>query len=372
MIQFFRKIRQKLLIENRFRKYLVYAIGEIVLVVIGILIALNINNWNESKKALKVEQQLYIKLLNDLNDQFIYSSDEILGLKRFQDVHFQIYNETRGRAQYDSTLFYNYLQWIMPENLSITKKYSEFLTGITNDTINDLLKEYISREIKTVGAIEEWNEFKIQRLKPFFSKHGIHNTDAVYNAEPYEFSTLVSLDLIDHSMLKKQYGTTELDGLLFDLRFKTSRIIRNLNLLANENNKLERKLIKELILNKQSESINRIPRRTLSDLLADEKTIDEICVLLKNDDKTKPIYYISEREINDFGYKLMDQEKNEDALKFFKLNTELYLDAWNTYDSYGECLLVLGDTINSIRAYKKSIELNPSNTFAEEVLEKIE
>jgi len=52
MIKFFRKIRRQLLTENRFSKYLLYAIGEIVLVVIGILIALQINIWNENRKAL--------------------------------------------------------------------------------------------------------------------------------------------------------------------------------------------------------------------------------------------------------------------------------------------------------------------------------
>lgn len=49
MFKFFRKIRQRLLIENRFSKYLLYAIGEIILVVIGILIALQVNNWNEER-----------------------------------------------------------------------------------------------------------------------------------------------------------------------------------------------------------------------------------------------------------------------------------------------------------------------------------
>ncbi len=51
MIKFFRKIRQRLLAENKFNKYLIYAIGEIILVVIGILIALQINNWNERNKT---------------------------------------------------------------------------------------------------------------------------------------------------------------------------------------------------------------------------------------------------------------------------------------------------------------------------------
>lgn len=65
MIKFFRRIRQKLLKENRFSKYLLYAIGEIILVVIGILIALQINNWNEENKSNKKEEQYLTQLLND-------------------------------------------------------------------------------------------------------------------------------------------------------------------------------------------------------------------------------------------------------------------------------------------------------------------
>ena len=72
MIKFFRIIRQKLLSENKFNKYLVYAIGEIVLVVIGILIALQINNWNENRKKNAQEQfileRLKVDITKDLND----------------------------------------------------------------------------------------------------------------------------------------------------------------------------------------------------------------------------------------------------------------------------------------------------------------
>ena len=69
MLKFFRKIRQRLLKESRFSKYLLYAIGEIVLVVIGILIALQINNWNEHKKSREFEiftlQEVRNNLIND-------------------------------------------------------------------------------------------------------------------------------------------------------------------------------------------------------------------------------------------------------------------------------------------------------------------
>lgn len=60
MIKFFRSIRQNLLMENKTGKYLKYAFGEIILVVIGILIALQINNWNSFKKDRQIEKQ-YLK-----------------------------------------------------------------------------------------------------------------------------------------------------------------------------------------------------------------------------------------------------------------------------------------------------------------------
>ena len=66
MIKFFRKIRQRLLSENKFSKYLLYAIGEIMLVVIGILIALQINNSNEARKERTIEINYLKNLKADL------------------------------------------------------------------------------------------------------------------------------------------------------------------------------------------------------------------------------------------------------------------------------------------------------------------
>ena len=56
MIKFFRKIRQKLLGKGKIRRYLVYALGEILLVMIGILLALQVNNWNEEKTKMMNSQ----------------------------------------------------------------------------------------------------------------------------------------------------------------------------------------------------------------------------------------------------------------------------------------------------------------------------
>jgi hypothetical protein len=73
MIKFFRKIRQNLIMENKTGKpasrtgrYFKYAIGEIVLVVIGILIALQIITWNESRKQKQIEKQVLKSLFQEI------------------------------------------------------------------------------------------------------------------------------------------------------------------------------------------------------------------------------------------------------------------------------------------------------------------
>jgi len=70
-MKFFRRIRASLIPRNGFRKYLLYAFGEIVLVVLGILIAVSINNWNEKRKlegeVLQIVKQVRGKIDKDLN-----------------------------------------------------------------------------------------------------------------------------------------------------------------------------------------------------------------------------------------------------------------------------------------------------------------
>ena len=67
MIKLFRNIRQRLLSEGKTGRYFKYAIGEIILVVIGILLALKINNWNEERKQRNIEQEYLLSLQIEFN-----------------------------------------------------------------------------------------------------------------------------------------------------------------------------------------------------------------------------------------------------------------------------------------------------------------
>jgi len=129
MINFFRKIRQNMIKENQVSKYILYAIGEIILVVIGILIALQINNWNAEQNIEKEE----ISLLNNLLES-LYSAKE--------QSHIDIFKENKlresllvalgknsnksklGINSMSDSLFYNLL-WNSNPSVPVLSSYSD-------------------------------------------------------------------------------------------------------------------------------------------------------------------------------------------------------------------------------------------------------
>ena len=82
-------------------------------------------------------------------------------------------------------------------------------------------------------------------------------------------------------------------------------------------------------------------------------------------------YMVQESTINSFGYQQLGQKKYDIAILIFKINTELYPSSANTFDSLGEAYMVKGDTLNAIKYYNKSLELNPNNNNAKEMIDKM-
>ena len=121
MIKLFRNIRQNLLVEGKTTNYFKYAIGEIILVVIGILIALSLNTWNEKNNLSKKEVALLANLKNDVET-------DISGLKR-QD---SLYATKEINAALGIELFYK----------AKTTKDIDSVIGLSNGLWNEL---YISR-----------------------------------------------------------------------------------------------------------------------------------------------------------------------------------------------------------------------------------
>lgn len=83
------------------------------------------------------------------------------------------------------------------------------------------------------------------------------------------------------------------------------------------------------------------------------------------------IILFEERDMNAWGYRFLQNEKVKEAVELFKLNVIAYPNSANVYDSLGEAYMKSGDTKNAIKYYKKSLELNPDNNNAKEMLKKL-
>jgi len=174
MIKFFRKIRQKLLTENRFSKYLIYAIGEILLVVIGILIALSINNWNESKKDRITERDFLISIQNDLKQDTVFLSGQIKNSKfflsryHFINPKFQLSDEYKVEVKdtaYQLRRFTNSLRSFGPTTGAYNSLISEGKTSlITNKELLKKIQEIYEVEFRSNELITKRSEDILLKL----------------------------------------------------------------------------------------------------------------------------------------------------------------------------------------------------------------
>ncbi|MBC2839857.1 DUF6090 family protein [Robiginitalea sp. SC105] len=132
MLRFFRTLRQKLLTENQFSKYLLYAIGEILLVVIGILIALQIDNWNEKR----ITKQREIKYITELNHNLKRNLRQFESFSSAQKelIHnmSKLIEYNRNGLKYHDSLgsYFRGISWLEQANLVTSSYQTMKATGL--------------------------------------------------------------------------------------------------------------------------------------------------------------------------------------------------------------------------------------------------
>ena len=215
MLKFFRQIRKQLLSENRFSKYLIYAVGEIVLVVIGILIALSINNWNERQK-LYVKEQLILKQLRSeytsnlrqLNEKILMRNEGLIACNILLD---QIDN---------------------PQDLNVNEFYKsvwQILRDPTFDPIeNDIIgseKIRLIQNQKLVELLSNWSSevYQVQELELQYQKY---RTETIIPC----ITRLGVIRNMNDALWKDGYTPTEALDKKYNYKFNIKPTQRNLDL----------------------------------------------------------------------------------------------------------------------------------------------
>jgi hypothetical protein len=237
MIKFFRKIRQGLLKENKFSKYLLYAIGEIILVVIGILIALQLNNLNDQKKINMQEKKLLAELVNNLDENIgvienfittqnatVHFADSILN-------HFKNNTATDSLAKIFKPIILNY-------NISLSFSTFETIKTIGFDLIKndqirrDIIELYEVDYPAIIFSLQNIGMATFQSYSDWFYNNG-HLRDRILN------STLYRNDSNFHFI----------ENYIYVRRNYKSDMLRNMNHRAEKT-----KALKQLILDYLEES----------------------------------------------------------------------------------------------------------------------
>lgn len=198
MIKFFRRIRQRLLSENKVSRYFFYAFGEIVLVVIGILIALSINNWNENRKLQNEELKLLFDIKTNLETTLAnFENDTLLN---HQDVvqYLRIEEYINNNLPYNNELddaFGRLTFWGSPfiTSTAYNSLQSKGLDIITNETLKNAIVNL--HEVQFSSLVNDYNksEWNLSQtvVTPFFSKHirRLHNK-SLFLSRPNDFESL--------------------------------------------------------------------------------------------------------------------------------------------------------------------------------------
>src|SRR6056297_3604459 len=176
MIKFFRRIRQKLLAENKFSKYLLYAIGEIILVVIGILIALSINNWNEGIKIKAKEREILLHMKRNLESNLQQDYPKKVLENSLKSTQIILAHIEQGKPYNDSLDFH--FGWIpattrhMPNTTAYENLKTIGFDIISNDTLRENYQSLFAFNYNLIAFQRNVLAYNnMLEFKSFYRKH---------------------------------------------------------------------------------------------------------------------------------------------------------------------------------------------------------
>jgi hypothetical protein len=167
-----------MLTKNKLGRYVIYALGEIVLVVIGILIALQVNDWNDHQKQLKLEQEYYCRLQDDAK----LDEEQIMDLLNLAKDRLTAANESVRLLLDDEA---EKLEIAIQVGLSTTAIYSDFAPN--NSAYLDLTSGANLNILSDKSIIKDLNRYfnKVEELKSIIMINGQHAVDISFAHSDY-------------------------------------------------------------------------------------------------------------------------------------------------------------------------------------------
>jgi hypothetical protein len=237
MIKFFRKIRQKLLSEGKTAKYLKYAFGEIILVVIGILIALTINNWNENRIAKKSEKGQLINLVQDLKLDSLHFDATLKRINTINALHKELHDIGLKGISKSISLNPGIVRWSFGLNPPSRKSITILINELGNKAVRNRIISYLDLLEFTEPDVKEFGSIIKDKIRVFIGQQGMYNVSQQFE----DNSGVISAENLIALSKDKDF-----QQLLFEANLKLRGTKRRVSKLILENNLLTEKVKSEL------------------------------------------------------------------------------------------------------------------------------
>ena len=237
MTPLFKYKRRLILDKSPWWTYLLYAVGEVILVVVGILIAVEIDNRIEQKKIEVAELESYADIISDLKQDSVKFA-ELQRLCSLQlKFYYHVFGEIKGKQQYDSTYYYDLLGVTRDVVPRTEQNHQSTIEKLTNKEVRQLLNEYFFRERIMLEAADEINSTIIQETRPYIFKNGIIDPDRSFHSDTYGFLPK-DHQLVNHDILKRHYNDPEFINILSQMRISQGHLLSETKKIAIANSEL--------------------------------------------------------------------------------------------------------------------------------------
>ena len=207
--------------------YYKYAFGEIILLVLGILIALSINNWNEERKNNLIEKKLILNIIKDLRLDSIYISKSLIEVNSQKQVIDDIISMSLNKKNIEDYSTIGLLRYSSDFRPITQRNHSVSISNMGSDEVREKIQNYFIEEDRVLDIFLEYVDIVHNKVRPYLSETGMHNLESIYDNK--------SSANLKKDVLISQLSNVKFQQILYERRLKTDSFERFLNILNNQN-----------------------------------------------------------------------------------------------------------------------------------------
>ena len=247
MLFFLRTVRRKLMQKNKFTTYLLYALGETVLVVIGILIAVQINDLNKKQERKKLELDSYALILSDLRKDSVTYRRYMTSYTRYLDLYFEINRINLKKIEISSDLYLDYLVSNISFSPVTQENHRNTIELMTDREIREQLNGYFSGLTNIEITVEEFNQYIRDVSRPYFmGQINVLNNEVVFDEEDRTFPPFKGKSALDHQKMASVIAGDECMAIVGGLRMSIGAYLAFLEIAIERNYSLIKTLEQKL------------------------------------------------------------------------------------------------------------------------------